>query len=537
MRLVGFTLTLAFVIAAFGSPAFAEKRVALIIGNGTYQSVAALANPVRDASAMANLFRKAGFDHVRLETDVGANALRRALHDFADVAADADIAVVFYAGHGVEVGGKNYLVPIDAALASDYDIEDETVALDRVLQALDPVKRLKLVILDACRENPFAARMRRTSASRAIGRGLAPPPEPQGGATVVAYAARAGSLAADGTGPNSPFTSALLHHLVTPGLDVRLALGQVRDDVLKSTGNRQEPFLYGSLGGTIVALAPPMKGEGTPNHIELNEEVARAYDAASTVGTKEAWDAFLATYSHGFYADLARARRARIQEALLGPTQSLEPTKRPIDAPQCLDAPDVDCLNQVLRETASSSINIDQCTRFQTVLHGKAWKDIWTTSVYSFAPGGGGPGGGLANDELKVGGWGDLYYSYISFDVDELSRSARKAILFVYNKQASGAPVAMKLEIVRRPWGWKEGDRLWWRDRPSSALLQFLQNVPRIESWYAVDVTDAYRQWKKGDAPNYGILLSPVSNNNEFNVFASSRVSNQDLRPRLVVCE
>jgi uncharacterized caspase-like protein len=134
-------------------------------------------------------------------------------------------------------------------------VEDEAVDLDHVLQLLDPVRHLKLVILDACRDNPFATHMKLINASRSVGRGLAPP-EPQTSNTLVAYAARAGAVAADGSGGNSPFTAALLHNLTKPGLDVRIALGLVHAEVLAATARRQEPFLYGALGGGTLALAP-----------------------------------------------------------------------------------------------------------------------------------------------------------------------------------------------------------------------------------------------------------------------------------------
>lgn len=265
----GLVAAMGFLMAAFAfpinvSPAFAEKRVALVIGNSAYQSVAALPNPARDADAMADMFRAARFHDVQVETNLGIAAMRRTLRAFADKAADVDIAVVFFAGHGVEIGGRNYLVPVDATLATDIDVKDEAIDLDRVLELLDPVRRLKLVILDACRDNPFAARIRQTSPSRSIGRGLAPP-EPQTSNTLVAYAARAGAVAADGNGPNSPFTMALLHHLTKPGLDVRIALGEVHDEVLAVTGRGQEPFLYGALGGGTLALVPdPAFDQGAP---------------------------------------------------------------------------------------------------------------------------------------------------------------------------------------------------------------------------------------------------------------------------------
>ncbi len=237
------------------APSDANKRVALVIGNGAYRSVPALPNPARDAEAIAAMFRAAGFSDVRKETNVGVAAMRRALRDFADTAADADTAVVFFAGHGIEIGGRNYLIPADAKLAADLDVEDEAVDLDRVLQLLDPVRRLKLVILDACRDNPFASHIKLTVASRSIGRGLAQPDQ-QASNTLVAFAARAGAIADDGNGRNSPFTTALLHNLTRPGLDVRIALGEVHDEVLAATGRRQEPYIYGALGGGTLPLAP-----------------------------------------------------------------------------------------------------------------------------------------------------------------------------------------------------------------------------------------------------------------------------------------
>src|SRR3982074_2079266 len=173
-----------------------------------------------------------------------APGTRRALRDFADRARDADIAVVYYAGHGMEVDGTNYLIPVDAKLERDTDVYDEAFSLERVLLAVEPAKQLRLVILDACRDNPFAKNMKKTLASRAIGRGLAKV-EPTSPNTLIAYSAKAGSTALDGDTTNSPFTLALAKHLTTPGLDVRRAFGFVRDDVLKNTGNRQEPFVYG----------------------------------------------------------------------------------------------------------------------------------------------------------------------------------------------------------------------------------------------------------------------------------------------------
>ncbi len=293
----------------FADPAAAEKRVALVIGMSKYQQVPRLTNPARDADVMTALFRKAGFDVVDSERDLGIADLRRVIREFSETSRDADISVVYYAGHGIEVDGTNYLVPADARLLSDFDVEDETVSLDRVLKALDPVKRLKLVILDACRDNPFAKTMKRSVASRSIGRGLAKI-EPTMSDTLIAFAAKAGAVASDGDGENSPFATALVKYIAEPGLDLRLAFGRVRDDVLKTTGNRQEPFVYGSLGGETMALVPQVA-----KPVDPEAEARVDYELAAQVGTKEAWDSFLASHGTGLYANLARAQNNKLAAA------------------------------------------------------------------------------------------------------------------------------------------------------------------------------------------------------------------------------
>src|ERR1700674_2457055 len=246
-------ILLAAVLLLVCQPAFARKRVGLVLGNSAYQNVPQLANPVNDGAVVAATLKAAGFDVVDSRHDLPAAETRRALRDFADRARDADIAVVYYAGHGLEVDGTNYLIPVDAKLERDTDVYDEAFSLDRILLAVEPAKQLRLVILDACRDNPFAKIMKRTAALRAIGRGLAKV-EPTSPNMLIAYSAKAGSTAADGDGKNSPFTIALSKHLATPGLDVRRAFGFVRDDVLKTTSNRQEPFVYGSVRGDDVAF-------------------------------------------------------------------------------------------------------------------------------------------------------------------------------------------------------------------------------------------------------------------------------------------
>lgn len=241
----------------------ADKRVALVIGNSAYQNAPTLVNPARDALAIATMFKKAGCDAVGTAYDVGYLDLKRAIRQFEDAAADADIAVVYFAGHGIEIHGVNYLISVDAKLASDRDADDEAITLDRLVAALDGAKRLRVVILDACRDNPFVRKMQqqRVAALRGVNPGLGAA-EPARTDTLIAYAAKVGSQAEDGDGDHSPFAAALVNNLFVPGLDIRLAFGRVRDDVLKKTSNRQEPFVYGWLGGGNVSLVPSRSSSG-----------------------------------------------------------------------------------------------------------------------------------------------------------------------------------------------------------------------------------------------------------------------------------
>jgi uncharacterized caspase-like protein len=294
------------------APAFAGGRVALVLGNAAYQHVPTLANSLNDAESIATTFRNAGFDTVELRRDLRITDLRRALRDFSDKARDADVAVVYYAGHGIEVDGTNYLIPTDAVLERDIDAPDEAMSLDRVLTFIEPAKQLRLVILDACRDNPFNKSMKRTIGSRAVTRGLAKV-EPTSPNTLIAFAAKAGSTASDGDSRNSPFTTALVKHLAKPGLDLRKAFGFVRDDVMKVTSNRQEPFVYGSLGGNDVVLVPEAPAAAAPAPaVDPNASVRRDYELAERVGSKAAWDSFIRTYPSGFYTELAQAQRDKL---------------------------------------------------------------------------------------------------------------------------------------------------------------------------------------------------------------------------------
>ncbi|SFU64206.1 Uncharacterized protein, contains caspase domain [Bradyrhizobium arachidis] len=302
----------AFVIFAMSlacGPAHADRRVALIIGNSAYKSAPKLGNPVNDATLVGGMFKKAGFDSVDVRLDLSASEMRRMLREFAGRTRDADMAVIYYAGHGIELDGNNYLIPIDATLETDGDVLDETIPVERALFAVEPAKQLRLIILDACRDNPFAKTMKRTLASRAIGRGLAKV-EPTSPNTMIAFAAKAGSTASDGDARNSPFAAALVEHLPKPGLDLRKAFGFVRDDVLKATSYKQEPYVYGSLGGDDVPLV--VKPAATGPQANPQEAIRRDYELALQLATRDGWEAFLAAYPDGFYANLAKGQLNKI---------------------------------------------------------------------------------------------------------------------------------------------------------------------------------------------------------------------------------
>ncbi len=223
-------------------------RVALVIGNSKYESVGELPNPKGDADAVAAALTKIGFQKVILRHDLGRQSLLSALREFEEAADKADWAVIYYAGHGIELGGLNYVIPVDARLRADRDVSDESIPLERVMSSVQRTRKLRLVILDACRDNPFLNKMQRVLASRSIGRGLADV-EPEGG-ILVAFAAKGGQTASDGAvGQRSPYVKAFLQHIQTPQLEIGLLFRRVRDDVLKATDRKQEPFIYGSLPG------------------------------------------------------------------------------------------------------------------------------------------------------------------------------------------------------------------------------------------------------------------------------------------------
>lgn len=232
------------------SPVLSEFRVALVIGNARYAAQTPLDNPRNDAAAVAKALRDAGFRKVVSIEDLSRKAMVDALQEFQSEADRADWAVIYFSGHGVEIGGENYLVPVDAHLASDRNAPDEAVSLARVMDSVGGAKKLRMVILDACRNNPFNASMRRTLALKSGGKGLSPPKPPAG--TLVFYAAKDGEQAQDGKGSNSPFAAALVKNLGERRLELFKMLRYVTVDVQEATRDAQgqpvqHPTFYGDL--------------------------------------------------------------------------------------------------------------------------------------------------------------------------------------------------------------------------------------------------------------------------------------------------
>jgi tetratricopeptide (TPR) repeat protein len=230
-----------------GPAGSAGRRIALVVGNGAYKAVPALENPPRDAKLIAASLKDVGFQTVTVANDLTRDKFFETLKTFARDAEKADWAVIYYAGHGFEIGGVNYLVPVDARLAVDKDAEKEAVALEQAIAAVGGARKLRLVMLDACRDNPFAANMQHTIELKLVDKGFSNI-EPSAGFMVV-YAAKHGETALDGEGGDSPFAIAVARDLKEPRIEVRKLFDIVRDDVWTATKHVQQPFTYGSPPG------------------------------------------------------------------------------------------------------------------------------------------------------------------------------------------------------------------------------------------------------------------------------------------------
>jgi formylglycine-generating enzyme required for sulfatase activity len=303
MRLLATILTLLLLAA---SAAHAEKRVALVIGNAAYKNATTLPNTRNDATDIAAALTRLDFS-VNKVIDGTFDDMRRALLRFGRDAIGADMAVIFYSGHGMEIGGQNWLIPIDAELQSDRDAENEAIALNSAMLQVANGSKLGLVILDACRNNPFAAKMQRSARFRSVDRGLVRV-EPSDN-VLVAYAAREGTIASDGDGRHSPFTTALLNNLEKPGLEINFLFRNVRDEVLAATKREQQPFVYGSLSKQAIYLKEPAgQAQDAAPSTQPTNDAAQAWAAAQGTTSQAVLESFIKRYGDSFYADLARAR-------------------------------------------------------------------------------------------------------------------------------------------------------------------------------------------------------------------------------------
>ena len=314
--LVAMLLFLALAVASS-----AEQRVALVIGNGNYSHTPVLRNPANDATDIAAALRNLGFAVIE-GVDLDRSAFEAKLREFAGASRAADTALFFYAGHGIQVDGENYLLPVDARLTEEFDLDFEALELRAFLKQMR--SSVNLVFLDACRDNPLAkdlARSMGAGRSAAIGRGLGR--VDTGSGTLIAYATQPGNIAADGEGRNSPFTTALLRHIAVPGRSVNDMLTAVTGDVATATGNRQQPWVHSSLrkpfhfvpfsstNPSAVLDGATEAGQGGGDERMATERLAadREFWASVKDSTDPAdFEAYLGAFSGGVFASLARNR-------------------------------------------------------------------------------------------------------------------------------------------------------------------------------------------------------------------------------------
>ncbi len=311
----------------FGAiPAHAERRVALVIGNSAYEHVPQLANPKNDATDMAKKLEDLGFEVVVGE-DLDLSSMRKAAREFTRKIEGADLSLFFYAGHGLQVNGANYMAPVDAQLMSYNDLDYEAFPMDMILSAMERNTKVNLIFLDACRDNPLAENLTRSMGTRssAVGRGLAK--LGSGVGSLIAFATQPGNVALDGDGRNSPFTNALLKHLGTPGQSVTDDLIQVRKEVLDATEGKQVPWDNSSLTGPVVLKEKPKEetkvAPAPAPEVKAPQQTDNAVELAYWDGVKDASDpsllqTYLGQYPEGLFAKLARAKIALLEKQAAG---------------------------------------------------------------------------------------------------------------------------------------------------------------------------------------------------------------------------
>jgi hypothetical protein len=291
----------------------ADKRVALVIGNSAYQNTSELRNPSHDATDMAAALTRLGFQ-VTDGRDLDKRAMERTIRQFGLALEGADIALFFYAGHGIQVGGQNHLIPVDARLAGEGDIDFETLPLSLVLKQMEREAKTSLVLLDACRDNPLVRNLARSMGTRAITIGTGLAEVKTGIGTLIGFSTQPGNVAADGVGRNSPYAGALLKHIENSGKDVSGILVDVRNEVLKVTNGTQVPWEHTSLTGQVYfrpeAAAPPEPSVPTPaspsgRNYDKEMEIA-FWNAVKDSKSPAVLKTYLDRFPKGTFAGLAR---------------------------------------------------------------------------------------------------------------------------------------------------------------------------------------------------------------------------------------
>jgi hypothetical protein len=335
MRYLSILLSL-ICMALSVSAAKADRRVAFVVGNGAYKNVAQLPNPPIDAKAMASTLRNVGFEVIE-GSNLTRDQMTEKLLDFGRKAQGSDVAVFYYAGHGIAVGGSNYLLPVDTDIKSEMDVKlGAAINIDLTLDQTMGDAKVKLVFLDACRDNPFAAKIKSNSATRSVnvGSGLAEMKSGEG--TLIAFATGPGQTALDGQeGNNSPFTRALIDNITKPGVEIQQAMTSVRAQVNEETHKGQLPWGHTNLIGAVylnpsqttqVANAGPTAGAApaatAAGGADANVEV-EFWRSVKESNKPEELNAYLSAYPNGQFRSLALARIAAIQNGPSTATRNL----------------------------------------------------------------------------------------------------------------------------------------------------------------------------------------------------------------------
>lgn len=303
-------------------PAWAERKVALVVGNSAYVSVPRLPNPRNDASDVIARLKSIGFE-VTPGLDLDRNGFLQSLATFGRAAEGADVALFFYAGHGLQVSGQNYLVPVDGKVESEAELDLALIPVSLVMQQLARGSRVNLVFLDACRDNPFAKDLSRslgTRSSAALGRGLSRIQSASG--TFIAFATQPDNVAQDGEGRNSPFTKALLSNIEKPGLSISDLMIEVRNDVMRQTNGKQVPWDSSSLTGRFffriegtVTVTPESAQPNSPAPAPVDPKALElaVWQAIKDSNDRTAFEKFLTDFPSGVFASAARARIASLR--------------------------------------------------------------------------------------------------------------------------------------------------------------------------------------------------------------------------------